>query len=187
MIILIISYILGSIPTGLIISKKYYYTDIRDIGSKNIGATNMMRVLGKKPAIITLGIDILKGIVAVLIAKIFGSTMIQSFAAIFVVIGHIYPVWLNFRGGKGIATSLGAFIVLSPSTALFAAVIWGAVFYRTRISSAAAITAIICTPVFSLFVNTIIITLAILSIALFSLYNHKENIKRLFDNMEKKI
>lgn len=185
--ILIISYFLGAIPTGLIVSK-YYNNDIRKSGSGNIGATNMLRVLGQKPAVITLAADIVKGVVAVMIAKTFDTQEIaQLLAGITVVAGHIYPVWLAFRGGKGIATSFGVFLMLSPLTALVALAVWVCVFYRTRISSAAAVTAIIVTPVFSLFINKLLMTIVIIIIAMLVLYKHKDNIKRLIDREEKRL
>ncbi len=187
-VVMIVSYLLGSIPVGLLLTKYMANVDITKVGSGNIGATNVLRICGKKLGLITLILDALKGIIAVTIASVIGGIGLKSLAALCVVSGHIFPYWLNFKGGKGVATSAGALLVLYYPIFIMSALIWGGVFYFTRIVSLASIAAaVISLPFawvysptyFSAFVTTIISTLVVI--------RHKDNIIRLLKGEEKPV
>jgi glycerol-3-phosphate acyltransferase PlsY len=147
LIAIFLAYLLGSIPSGLLLTKAAGLGDVRAIGSGNIGATNVLRTGNKKLAGLTLLCDGLKGALAVWLAgKINGrlplSPSFDMYAAgLAAVLGHVYPVWLHFRGGKGVATTLGVILALSPLAGAFFVILWLAVFIQTRISSLAALTA----------------------------------------------
>src|SRR5437868_2762319 len=140
-------YLLGSIPFAYVVTTLFGLGDIRNVGSGNVGATNVLRTGNKFAAALTLIGDIGKGVVAVLIAKQFGDAPAMA-AALGAFTGHIFPVWLNFKGGKGLATCAGIIAVLSWPVALIAAATWLAVAVVTRISSLAALVAAAATPVY---------------------------------------
>lgn len=144
LIIIFAAYLLGSIPFGLILTRMAGLGDVRQIGSGNIGATNVLRTGNKKIALLTLLLDGLKGAVAVWLAQHFDAG--YSWAALAVVLGHLFPVWLKFRGGKGVATALGAFIAISPITGLGVMGVWALGFLPFRISSLASIAAMLAAP-----------------------------------------
>jgi len=184
-IVSIIAYILGSMPYGLLFARLKGIKDIRQHGSGNIGATNVLRIAGKKAAIVTLLADIGKAVIAVLLGKLMGSPYI---AAIAVVAGHIWPAWLNFRGGKGVATAIGALLVLSPIIALTVVILWVIILAITRIVSLASIIAAASVPIFAL-ISTKPLTFFIACgvISLMVIYKHKDNIARLKSGEEPKI
>jgi acyl phosphate:glycerol-3-phosphate acyltransferase len=134
----VIGYLLGSIPFGLVLSRLAGYGDIREIGSGNIGATNVLRTGSKVLAALTLVLDLGKGFAAAALTRHWGepAALLAGFAA---VLGHLYPVWLGFRGGKGVATALGVLAAIAWPVAVIAAAIWLAVAFRTRYSSLAAL------------------------------------------------
>ena len=140
--LIIAAYLVGSIPFGLVLTKYAGLGDIRKIGSGNIGATNVMRTGNKKLAIATLILDALKGVVIVLIAKELAPKYVSLLCAIAAIIGHIFPVWLNFKGGKGVATTIAVYYALYPPLGIFASVMWIAVFLFSRISSLSSILSI---------------------------------------------
>ena len=143
-------YLLGSIPFGLIISKLGGLGDLRQIGSGNIGATNVLRAGGKALALLTLLFDGAKGAVAVMVADQWGPDMaLMAGAGAF--IGHLFPVWLKLRGGKGVATALGVLVALNPDVGALAGLTWLVVAAATRYSSLAALTALLLAPVFAWF------------------------------------
>lgn len=184
--LLIVAYFIGSIPFGLLLAKWAGLPDPRLHGSESIGATNILRVGGKKMAFLTFLLDTLKGSLAVLIAFIFDPEL-APFVGIFAVLGHVFPVWLQFQGGKGISTCLGILLVLSWSTSIILCFIWGAVAYFTRYSSLASLSAAVASP-FILFCvgdDALISISLILCILIF--YTHQENIKRLFSKNEFKM
>lgn len=198
-IVSIIAYLLGSISFSIIISKKMAGFDVRDKGSKNAGSTNVLRTVGKKAAIITLICDCLKGVIAILIAYIAGkiwtdldSALSVQLAGIFVVLGHTFPVFFKFKGGKGVATSLGVLLMVNWQIGLICLVFALILMALTRFVSLGSVAAAILFPVLTVFItnnylvpgNYIIfgIILAILVI-----FNHRENVKRLLTGTENKL
>jgi glycerol-3-phosphate acyltransferase PlsY len=184
----ILSYLLGSVPFGLLITRFAGYGDIRQIGSGNIGATNVLRTGNKKLAGLTLLLDAGKGIVAVLVAARWGADM-TAVAALMVIIGHLFPVWLRFKGGKGVATAGGVLIAYVWPAALCAVATWLAIAVVTRYSSLAALTAAILTPVYTWFLTggdgeRTIVTIVV---ALLVIWRHAANIGRLLHGEEGKI
>jgi len=185
---LVLGYLLGSIPFGLILTRLAGLGDVRAIGSGNIGATNVLRTGRKDIAAATLVGDALKGTAAVLIASAaFGSdgAMVAGLGAF---LGHIFPVWLKFKGGKGVATYLGILLGLAWPAALVFAVVWLGVAYFTRISSAGALAASLVTPPALLFLfgeNRIAGLFVVLTVILW--WRHAENIKRLIAGNEGRI
>lgn len=181
-----LSYLLGSIPCGLLIAKYAGIGDIRKQGSGNIGATNLLRTGGKKLGAITLACDALKGFIPVLLAKLYGSDWAASFAALSAVLGHIFPVWLNFKGGKGVATTLAVLLALSWPLFIFSALCWVGVFYISRISSLSAIVMMVTTPVIAMFFSKGSVAFVVLVLAVIVIYKHKDNILRLLKGQETK-
>jgi len=188
-IAIIFGYILGSIPFGLLLTKMAGYDDIRNIGSGNIGATNVLRTGNKKLAATTLLLDVGKGGLAVLIGKYIGfSEAALIMTAIFSILGHVFPVWLGFKGGKGVATTLGVFLVLSPVVAGVSAFIWLFMAIVFRYSSLSALTAIILSPVIAYIVHDdVAIPMACWFLAALVWFNHRSNIDRLLHGVEPKI
>ena len=184
-IIALISYLLGSISFGLIFTKLAGHGDIRKVGSGNIGATNVLRTGNKLLALATLIFDAGKGSVAVLLAGSYGNDA-MGVAAVTVLIGHIFPVWLNFAGGKGVATGAGIFIAMSWPVAACALSAWVVTAIITRYSSLAALIAVGLTPVIAFLLEPSLISTTVL-LALLIIYRHKENIERLLAGTESKI
>jgi glycerol-3-phosphate acyltransferase PlsY len=194
---LILSYLLGSIPTAVWIGKSYYGLDIREHGSKNAGATNTFRVLGKKPGIVVLLIDVLKGVTASLLPVLLLQGLevdevikVQIGSAFLAVIGHLFPVFAGFRGGKGVATSLGVVIGILPLAAAISMVIFLIVFLSTRFVSLGAITAALLFPFILKFaVGTDSVWLLSFGVVVSSMVivAHRKNIKRLLKGEENKM
>lgn len=183
---LLFGYILGSIPFGLILTRYAGLGDVRSIGSGNIGATNVLRTGNKKLAAATLLLDVLKGTAAVLIAARYGeyAAIAAGFGAF---IGHLFPVWIGFKGGKGVATYLGILLGLAWQGALVFAAVWIITALLTRYSSLSALIASIITPI-ALYVrgdSAIATLIALLTIIIF--ITHRANISRLLDGSESKI
>lgn len=179
-------YLLGSIPFGLVLTRLAGLGDIRSIGSGNIGATNVLRTGRKALAAATLVLDVAKGSAAVLIATLYGPD-IAIVAAAGVLIGHIFPVWLKFKGGKGVATSLGVVLVLSWPVGLIVFAIWITVLLVTRYSSLAALTATLATPIMMYFLATPQKTEFAVGLTVLIWLRHWGNIKRLVRGEESKI
>lgn len=175
---LITGYLLGSIPFGLLLTRLVGKGDIRDVGSGNIGATNVLRTGSKGLAAATLLLDAGKGAAAVLLAQQFWPGAV-NFAAAGALIGHLYPVWLRFKGGKGVATLLGILIPLFWQAALVYAVIWVALLLILRISSVAGMTAAASTPVTAAVLSQQALFPMLLGFALLVIWKHRENIRRL--------
>jgi glycerol-3-phosphate acyltransferase PlsY len=186
-IALIPFYLLGAFPTGVLIAR-LHGIDITSQGSGNVGATNVSRVIGKKAGVLTLVGDLCKGSLAVLIASAvspFG--WFPAGAAVAVVCGHCFSVPPYLKGGKGVATALGAILVLFPLSALVALATFGSVFAFSKIVSLASISAALVTPIFSLITNQPDITSAALAImAGIIAHRHRDNIKRLIEGREPK-
>ena len=194
----VIAYLLGSIPTAVWIGKMRYNLDIREHGSKNAGATNTFRVLGKQAGIVVLTVDVLKGVIAVILPFLLNSyewsndhlIHLKIVAGILVVIGHIFPLFARFNGGKGVATSLGVILGIHPPAALICIVLFLIVFIAFNYVSLGAIVASVAFPLLVRFAfdntNT---SLMIFSIVLSSavIILHHQNIKRLFAGNENKM
>lgn len=188
---LIFGYLLGSIPFGLLLTKFAGLGDVRSIGSGNIGATNVLRTGRKDIAAATLLLDLGKGFAAVLIAAQFGPGT-AAFAAIGALLGHCYPVWLKFAGGKGVATFLGVILALSWPHALLFALVWLAMAFAFRFSSLAALVASVCVPSSAFFLSGTVLgsnALAEVSglLVLLIFWKHRANITRLLAGKESKI
>lgn len=183
---LIFGYLLGSIPFGLLLTRAAGLGDVRKIGSGNIGATNVLRTGKKGLAAATLLLDGLKGTAAVLIAGWFRQDL-ALYAGLAAFLGHIYPVWLNFKGGKGVATYLGILAGLYWPAALVFAAIWLGVAYLTRFSSLAALTAALVMPVLLYFLGRGDVALLFLIMTAIVYYTHRANISRLMAGTESRI
>jgi len=193
----LLGYLLGSIPFGLLVSKMRGI-DIRQHGSGNIGATNVLRTLGKKWGFLVFGLDAAKGLIAVLIAKNVLATISSSgahhlapaqlgiIAALACIIGHNYPVWLRFKGGKGIATSAGVILGLMPLATLTVFLIWNAIFYTTRYVSLASIIAASLLPVAVWAIGRELdaVFWFSLAVAFLAVVRHRANIQRLLAGTE---
>jgi acyl phosphate:glycerol-3-phosphate acyltransferase len=182
----VIGYLLGSIPWGLLLTKACGYGDIRAIGSGNIGATNVLRTGNKALAAATLALDLVKGLVAVWVGAIWGPDAALA-AAGAVVLGHMFPVWLGFRGGKGAATALGVLFALAWPVALAALVLWLAVAVLFRYSSLAALVATAGTAVIAGITLDGHRAALIVALAILVILRHHENIRRLIGGTESRI
>lgn len=183
---LALGYLLGSIPFGLVITKLAGLGDIRDIGSGNIGATNVLRTGRKDLALATVILDSGKGAAAVLIASHWGLQA-EMGAALGSVLGHLFPVWLKFKGGKGVATTLGVLLAFVPLAGFASCLTWAITAAVTRISSLSALMAMLVAPVATAFIYTPKWSYLIGTIAILVWYKHKENIKRILNGTEPKI
>ncbi|MCB2428186.1 glycerol-3-phosphate 1-O-acyltransferase PlsY [Methylophaga pinxianii] len=182
------AYLIGSLSSAVILCKVSGLPDPRTQGSGNPGATNVLRMGSKKLAALVLLIDVLKGVVPLLIGRMLGFDItILTLIAFFAFLGHLYPIFFQFKGGKGVATALGAFLALSPMLAGAALLTWIVIFILSRISSLSAITAAALTPVYALWlIEAPIARWMILFIALLLLWRHRSNIQRLLAGEEKK-
>ena len=186
--LLIFAYLLGSIPTGVVLTKFFSEVDPRTRGSGNIGATNIYRTAGKKLGVITLLGDTLKGLVPVMIARgALESPFWIGAVALAAFLGHLYPIFLKFKGGKGIATGLGVFLALSPLPALLACLVFSAVVFKWRYISLGSLAATAAFPIFLAWLNPhrIYIPFAVI-IGVLIFYRHRENIQRLLGGRESK-
>ena len=179
-------YLLGSIPFGLLLTRFSGRGDLRDIGSGNIGATNVLRTGSKGLAAATLLLDAAKGAAAVFLALHFWPEGIKM-AAAGVLLGHLYPVWLKFSGGKGVATVLGVLIPLLPQAAMVYAIIWLSLLLLVRISSVAGMVAVASAPVSAKIFHQDYYFPLFLCIALLVIWKHKDNIRRLIAGTEPRI
>ena len=192
-LVVVLAYLLGSLSFAVIVSKAMGMADPRSYGSGNPGATNVLRSGKKKAAILTLLGDALKGLVAVLLAKYFLDTgsiteATVAWVALAVLIGHMWPVFFGFKGGKGVATAVGVLFALSWPVALICTVVWLVMAFGLKISSLAALTATVLSPVLAwVFIDETSWCWAVLIIAILVLYRHKSNIQNLLSGKETKI
>jgi glycerol-3-phosphate acyltransferase PlsY len=179
----------GSVPFGLLITLSYGLGDIRNIGSGNVGATNVLRTGKKHLALATLLCDAGKGALAVIIARLIGGddSILPLVAGVMAITGHIFSPWLAFKGGKGVATSIGVILALSWPVGLCAFLIWLGVAYKFRYSSLAALSAAAATPFLALMLSSWQIAMTYLIIAVLVFWRHEDNIKRLLAGEESKI
>jgi glycerol-3-phosphate acyltransferase PlsY len=199
LISMVSAYLLGSIPTAVWIGMTYYGIDPREHGSKNAGATNTFRVLGKKPGILVLFIDIIKGAVAACVPYaliddpiLYRDVLInlQILAAISAVFGHIFPVFARFKGGKGVATSLGVIIGIQPLAALMCLMVFIIVFVSSKYVSLGAISAAVCFPFVVRFVlceNNLWLSVFSITLSILVIIAHRKNINRLINGSENKM
>lgn len=183
----LIGYLLGSIPFGLILTKAMGLGDLRKIGSGNIGATNVLRTGNKGAAAATLLLDGAKGAVAVLLAREFGGEIAAQIAALAAFLGHCFPVWLGFKGGKGVATFLGLMLALSWPVGLLACATWLATAVISRISSLSALVAASWSTLWCLLVGQGQVFFLTLALALLIIWRHHENLARLKAGTEPRI
>ncbi len=188
----VVGYLCGSIPFGLILTKMAGGGDIRTIGSGNIGATNVLRTGRKSLAAATLILDAAKGAFSIFIVSLFLSKAVLADAylglvGVSAVIGHCYPVWLKFSGGKGVATGLAVITMLSPISGILFIATWILIAYIMKYSSLAALTAFASSSISALILENNEISIAIIVITLLAFFRHTENIKRLLSGEESRI
>lgn len=179
-------YLLGSIPFGLVITKFAGLGDVRNIGSGNIGATNVLRTGNKKVAAGVLFADLLKGTIAVVVAQNFGLGA-GMFAGLCAFLGHLFPVWLKFKGGKGVATYIGVLLGLAPMAVLVFAVVWLSVAFIFKYSSLAALCALSIVPIALYFLGYANLAILFGIMSIIAITKHHENIGRLLSGTESKI
>jgi glycerol-3-phosphate acyltransferase PlsY len=184
-IVAVYSYLLGSIPFGLVLTKIFLKKDIREIGSGNIGTTNVLRTGKKSLAVATLVLDLLKGYFSIIITFTYFENLI-SYSALICFIGHIFPVWLKFKGGKGVATYLGVILALSYKFFLIFGITWLVLSFLFRYASLSSIISSLIVFVYSyFFINNFSLILFIFFVII--IYTHRENIVRLKNSEESKI
>ena len=184
-IVAVYSYLLGSIPFGLVLTKIFLKKDIREIGSGNIGTTNVLRTGKKSLAVATLVLDLLKGYLSIILTLIYFENLI-SYSALICFIGHIFPVWLKFKGGKGVATYLGIILALSYKFFLIFGITWLVLSFLFRYASLSSIISSLIVFVYSFFfINNFSLILFIFFVII--IYTHRENIVRLKNSEESKI
>jgi len=187
LIVALLAYLLGSVPFGMVMARIFGLGDLRKIGSGNIGSTNVLRTGNKPAAFLTLVFDAGKGAVAVLIARMFGGEDMAGLAGLCAMLGHIYPVFLKFRGGKGVATFLGTLLALSFPVGLAACATWLATALLLRYSSLAALVAAALSPLYAYIFYHKHGAILVLLLSALVIYRHSENIKRLLNKSEPKI
>ncbi len=188
-IVIIGGYLIGSIPYGLVLVKLFKGIDLREVGSKNIGATNALRVGGFTLGLATLILDTFKGAFAILVCKFFINTQnldLSLLAGFCALSGHLFPIWLKFKGGKGVATSLGTILATNPIIGLLCLITWLAIAFIFKYSSLSAIITFIMLPVYFYIFDVSKIYYALM-ISIIIIYKHKENIVRLIKKQESKI
>jgi len=187
----ILSYLLGAVPFGLLFTRLFSNIDVRSVGSGNIGATNVLRASGKKAAILTLLADALKGFIPVLVVKtLLQDDVATALCGAAAILGHNFPVYLKFKGGKGVATGYGIMLAVAPWIGLVCLLVWLATALLFRYSSLSGLVSFACYPLLTFLTNSHLSqAYGLLSLFLFGLiyYRHRENIKRLLAGEEPKI
>jgi len=184
-LIILVSYLFGSIPFGLLLTKIFLKKDIREIGSGNIGATNVLRAGNKILGYSTLVLDILKAVLPILYIKFFMNDYLYI-SALSIFIGHVFPIWLKFKGGKGVASYLGILCCLDIFTALIFGVVWISIFILFKFSSLSSLLASLTIPIFHFFYNSNSDYYFYFMMFILIFFTHRENIKRLRNNTESK-
>ena len=190
-ILIIIFYAIGSLPFALVLTKLLGFGDIRNIGSGNVGATNVLRTGNKYLAFVVLSLDIIKGFIPLIILQLYFedlSLLNKIIIGHFAIIGHIFPIWLKFKGGKGVATYIGFLFSINPYIGLSFLILWMAVALSTKYSSLGSLTAILVAPIYFIFINfNLYIGIFFIYLSLIIYLKHSENIKRLLNKTESKI
>ena len=184
-LIILVSYLFGSIPFGLLLTKIFLKKDIRQVGSGNIGATNVLRAGNKILGYSTLVLDILKAVLPILYVKFFMNDYLYI-SALSIFIGHVFPIWLKFKGGKGVASYLGILCCLDIFTALIFGVVWISIFILFKFSSLSSLLASLTIPIFQFFYNSNSDYYFYFMMFILIFFTHRENIKRLRNNTESK-
>ena len=184
-LIILVSYLFGSIPFGLLLTKIFLKKDIREIGSGNIGATNVLRSGNKILGYSTLVLDILKAVLPILYVKFFMNDYLYI-SALSIFIGHVFPIWLKFKGGKGVASYLGILCCLDIFTALIFGVVWISIFIFFKFSSLSSLLSSLTIPIFHFFYNSNSDYYFYFMMFILIFFTHRENIKRLRNNTESK-
>ena len=193
LVVAIIAYVIGSIPTGYLIVKAKTGQDIRTVGSGSTGATNVKRVLGKNYFFLVMLLDALKGALPVVLAKLFATVGVSLglapvIAAIAVIIGHSKSVFLQFKGGKSVASGVGTILALNWVVGIVIALVWGVITYTTKYVSVGSIIALVVSPFVMYFLGAPIAYVAYCALgAIYIVYLHRENIKRLINGNENKV
>jgi acyl phosphate:glycerol-3-phosphate acyltransferase len=187
--LLLFAYLLGSVPTGLLVCRLLGLEDPRRAGSRNIGATNVGRTAGRLPGILTLAGDVLKGLLPTLWAvAALRSPLAMALVGLAAYLGHLFPLYLGFRGGKGVATALGVFLALSPGAIVLAALVFALVLGKWRMVSLASLAAAAALPLFCGFVGEPrSVTLLAVVILAFTGWRHRENIDRILSGTENRL
>lgn len=184
----LLGYLAGSIPFGLVLTKLSGMGDIRKIGSGNIGATNVLRTGRKDLAALTVLLDASKaGLIALLIQDIFDSFNLGMLAGILAIIGHNFPIWLHFKGGKGVASTLGLMVFMMPVAGWLTVLTWLAMAFLKKYSSLSALTALALAPLYAWIFHSGMAGLFCLGLTILSFYRHRANIQRLWQGTETKI
>jgi len=184
--ILVISYLLGSIPMGLLLTRFAGKGDLRKVGSGNIGATNVMRVGGLRLAALAWALDMAKVIVSVFIGEVYGGIGLGAWCGFAAIVGHCFPIWLKFHGGKGVSGLFGMLLAISPLTFVFIGIEWLIVALTSGFSSLGALTVFVLVPVFG-FVIDVNVGYAFLATVILSVLRHHSNIARLVRGQESRI
>lgn len=184
---LLFGYLCGSIPFGLILTRMAGLGDVRKIGSGSIGATNVLRTGNKKLAVLTMLADALKGTVAVVAMREIIGMEAALIAGLGAFLGHLYPVWLKFKGGKGVATYLGVLLALAPVIVLVFAVVWLSMAWLFRYSSLSALVAVVVVPIALYFYGRPVVASFFAVMSLITILKHHENIRRLLSGTESRI
>lgn len=186
-IVIFFSYLIGAIPTGLLVSRRYNL-DIRKHGSGNIGATNTIRLMGKRAGIVVGFIDILKGALPTLIALLYGGDLLGVIAGISAVIGHSYSVFANFKGGKSVLTGAGVVLVFNPLSVLLAVIVFIITLLITKYASVSSIAAAISIIIFVWILDeSLVVQITVIFLVAFIIYRHHSNILRLIKGVEGKM
>jgi len=186
-IIIVLAYLLGSIPSGLIVGKLFFGKDIREHGSGNLGGTNTFRTLGVKAGLAVSIADVLKGTLAAFLPVIFESDMHMLAVGVFAVIGHMYPIFAGFRGGKAVATSGGILLAYAPLLFLFMLLFFFISLYITKYVSLSSMLTAIATFIYALFTRDVPLIVVVAVLAFFVIYRHRANITRIRNKTEPKI
>lgn len=187
LVLMIIAYLLGSIPSGVWIGKLLYHKDIREYGSGNTGATNTFRILGVKAGTFALIIDVMKGVLATYLPIWLGTDIHPIFIGVFAIIGHVFPLYINFKGGKAVATSAGVALALHPIFLLIFVGVFLGILFLTSMVSISSILAVLFAAIGSFFLNDPVFSTMIWIVVLLIIYLHRENIKRLKNGTESKV
>ncbi|WP_421040575.1 glycerol-3-phosphate 1-O-acyltransferase PlsY [Mammaliicoccus vitulinus] len=186
-VVIILSYLVGCFPSGLVLGKLFYKKDIRQFGSGNLGATNTFRVLGKKAGFIVMFLDIFKGFIVVFFPLWFNVDIPSIFVGICAVIGHVFPIFLKFKGGKAVATSAGAVLGVHPVLLIILAIVFLIILYSTKYVSLSSMIAGIGCVIGAIIIGDLPFLIVSIAIMLILLVRHQSNIVRIFKGNEPKI